>query len=294
VLITFSAGVTPNAIRVTQNLGVPSLAIIAMRLIVVTLTMTVYVFRRQNDAVHKLTRSDVMWSAAAGFWLAMNLLALFFALEYTSILVTGVLRRTTPIWVVGPEVLLLGAIFSWRIWGASLLAVVGVIAITVGTSGGVNPGTKPLLGALIALGGSMCFGIYLLIGRFVSTRMPSLVYSWLVFAFAGLVTLIAVAITQTPLTGYSANAYLWVVIVTVLAQYLGHIVLNIGLHYFSATAIAIILEMSVVVSGVTAFIQFGEVPSTLQIIGSGVIIVGVILASRERSNPPSVKIKGST
>jgi drug/metabolite transporter (DMT)-like permease len=291
VLITFAASLTPVVIRVAQGQGIPSLAILLIRMVLSTLVMTPYVLRRHAEAVTRLTRTDWLWAALAGFWLALNLLALFFALEYTSVLVTGIFRRTTPIWVIVPEILLLGAAFSWRTWTGSVLSVVGVMVVTVGTGGAVNAGSRPLLGALIALGGSVCFGVYLLIGRKLSGRLPSLVYSWLVFLFAAMVVGGVTAFTRTPLLGYTRTAYLWVVIVTFLSQYVGHVSINIGLKTFSATAMSILLELSVVLGAVIAFFQFNEIPSALQVVGAAVIIVGVVLASTENksASPTSVK-----
>lgn len=280
-MITFSASATPIAIRITQDEGVPSLAILFIRFVITIIPLTLYVLRRHRRAIDRLTPSDWLWSGFSGIWLAFNLLALFFALEATSVFVVGVIRRTTPIWVIVPEVVLLGAVFSWRMWSGSILAVVGVIVVTLGAAVGVGVGENPLLGALIALGGSMCFGVYLLIGRKIAPRMPSTVYSWIVFTSTMLVTLVAVILTRTPLTGYTATGYLWVAITAVLSQYLGHLFINMGLQIFSATAMAILLELSVVISGVMAFFQFGEIPGTLQIAGSAVIILGVILASTE-------------
>lgn len=282
-LITFSAGVTPIVIRVTQGQGVPSLAIVFMRLALTVVTMAPYVFRQYRDDLERMSRADWLWGAAAGFWLALNLTALFFSLEYASVFITGIIRRLTPIWVIVPEIVLLGAVFSWRMWTGSVLAVVGVVVVTLGTGGGVSVGTRPLLGVMIAVVGSVCFGMYLLIGRRSSNRIPSLLYSWVVFVFAGVVALVIVLMTRTPLLGYEPVAYLWVGAVTLLAQYVGHLSINMGLKFFSATAMSILLQLSVVLSGVIAFFQFGEVPGTLQLVGSAVLIVGVVLASTEKN-----------
>ncbi len=274
---------TPIVIRVTQGQGVPSLAIVFMRLALTVMTMAPYVFRQYRDDLKRMSRADWLWGAAAGFWLALNLTALFFSLEYASVFITGIIRRLTPIWVIVPEIVLLGAVFSWRMWTGSVLAVVGVVVVTLGTGGGVSMGTRPLLGVMIAVVGSVCFGIYLLIGRRSSNRIPSLLYSWVVFVFAGVVALVIVLMTRTPLLGYEPVAYLWVGAVTLLAQYVGHLSINMGLKFFSATAMSILLQLSVVLSGVIAFFQFGEVPCTLQLVGSAVLIVGVVLASTEKN-----------
>jgi len=71
---------------------------------------------------------------------------------------------------------------------------------------------------------------------------------------------------------------------------MGHMVINLGLRYFTATTMGIILQMGVVVSAVMALFMFGEVPSLLQVIGSVFVVIGVILATMEQSQRQSKTI----
>lgn len=284
--ITFAASLTPIVIRITQTNGVPSIAIIFMRLTLGTLIMTPFVWRRYHTQIRALTRADWLWAFVSGFWLALNLLALFYALEYTSVLVTGILRRTTPVWIIVPEIVFLGAFFTWRTYSSTALSVIGVVLVTLGSTSGAGGGSNPLLGVVIALLGAIFLGMYLLIGRKLSSRVPSLVYSWMVFASAASVLWVVVLITQTPLTGYTPTAYGWVIVVTFLSQYAGHVSINLGLQMFSATTMSIIMELSVVLGGVLAFFQFGEVPTPLQLLGGGAVVIGVVVASMEKRKEP--------
>lgn len=281
-VITFAATTTPIAIRYAQDTGIPSLALVFIRLLLSSTLLTPLVFWRYSAAIRKLTRRDYLWTLAAGFWLTLNLLALFYALEYTSVLVTGILRRTTPFWIIMPEIVLLGAVFTWRTWTATAVSVIGVIIITLGT-GESDPalGTEPFIGALLALFGALFLGIYLLIGRQLSKRVPPLVYSWLVFSYATVLTGFIVGVTRTQISGYSLEGYLWAIVVTIIAQYLGQISINIGLQRFSATTMSIILELSVVLGAIVAFFQFAEVPTSSQILGSILVVSGVVLASQD-------------
>jgi len=289
-IIIFSSSVTPIAIRITQAQGIPSMIIVLIRLWLVSLGLFPIIWTRYRQALFRLTRRDYLLSAAAGFWLALNLFMLFLALEYTSVLVTSVLRRTTPLWIILPEVFLLGAIFSRRIWFSLGLTLAGVVLVAAGGLNAIEGGSQPLLGAGMATFGALCFGIYLLIGRRMSDEMPTLLYSWLVFVSAALVTTFFVQITHTPVLGYSLSSYIWTLIVTFLAQFLGHIFINIGLQRISATAMGIILQVGVVVSAVIALFVFGEIPSSLQLIGSVLVIMGVLLATQEQQQHPTPEV----
>lgn len=281
--VIFSAGVTPIAIRINQAQGMPSLVILFIRLWLITIGLFPIVWIRHRDNLLSLTRAQIAMGAIAGFWLAINLLMLFFALEYTSVMITSVLRRTTPLWIIAPEIFLLGATFSKRIWWSVGVTFAGVILIAIGGSAGVDAGSHPIIGASMASFGAICFGIYLLIGRKLSDTMPTFLYSWLVFLSAAITLNIIILFTRTPIIGYSASAYMWALIVTFSAQILGQMVINIGLKSFSATAMAIILQVGVVLSVVIAVILFAEIPTIPQGIGSVLVVIGVLLATIEQN-----------
>ena len=279
----FSAALTPIAIRITQGEGVPSLVIVLIRLWLVSLALLPFVWLRYRREIARLTARQVLLSGISGFWLALNLALLFISLEYTSVLMTSLLRRTTPLWIVLPEILIFGVIFSRRFWLSLALTLVGVALVGFGGLTAIEAGRDPLLGGALALVGSLCFGAYLLIGRQLNNVIPPLLYSFLVFSSAALATSVFVAYSQTPITGYSARGYFWVIIVTILAQAMGHLIMNLALQHFTATALAIILQIAVVGSAVIALILFGEIPSLLQIIGSGLVIYGVVIATLEQA-----------
>ena len=279
----FSAAVTPIAIRITQSHGVPSLVIVLIRLWLVSFALLPWIWLRYRQEILSLTTRQVLLSVISGFWLALNLLLLFVSLEYTSVLMTSLLRRTTPMWIVLPEILLFGVIFSRRFWLSLALTLVGVALVGMGGLSAIEAGSDPLLGGALALIGSFCFGAYLLIGRKLNNVLPPLLYSFLVFLSAALVTSVFVAASETPVTGYSARGYFWVVVVTILAQAMGHLIMNLALQHFTATALAIILQIAVVGSAVIALFLFGEVPSLVQIVGSALVIYGVVVATIEQT-----------
>ena len=279
----FSAAFTPIAIRITQSEGVPSLVIVLIRLWLVSLALLPWILTRYRREISSLTARQIALSGISGFWLALNLLLLFVSLEYTSVLMTSLLRRTTPLWIVLPEILIFGVVFSRRFWLSLPLTLIGVVLVGLGGLSAIEAGSDPLLGGALALIGSLCFGAYLLIGRQLNNVIPPLLYSFLVFSSAALVTSVFVAFSGTPVTGYSARGYLWVVIVTILAQAMGHLLMNLALQHFTATALAIILQIAVVGSAVIALFLFGEIPSLVQIIGSALVIYGVVIATIEQT-----------
>ncbi len=281
--IIFSAGVTPIAIRITQGEGMPSHVIVLIRLWLVSLGLLPLAWTRYRGELRALTPRQWLLSGIAGFWLALNLLMLFVALEYTSVLMTSLLRRTSPMWIVLPEIFIFGVIFSRRFWLSLVLTLLGVALVGLGGLSAIEAGSDPLLGGALAIFGSFCFSVYLLIGRQLNNVIPPLLYSFLVFFSAALVITVFVVGTGTPLVGYTANAYVWAVVVTIMAQVFGHIFMNLALQFLTATAIAIVLQVGVVLSAVIALFLFGEAPSLAQIVGGALVIYGVVVATIEQT-----------
>ncbi|MYE26151.1 MAG: DMT family transporter [Chloroflexi bacterium] len=279
----FSAAVTPIAIRITQSEGVPSLVIVLIRLWLVSIALLPWIWTRYRRDLLGLTKRQALLASISGLWLALNLLLLFVSLEYTSVLMTSLLRRTTPMWIILPEILLFGVVFSRRFWLSLALTLVGVALVGLGGLSAIEAGSDPLLGGALALIGSFCFGAYLLIGRQLNNVMPPMLYSFLVFFSAALVTTVFAAGSGTQVTGYSAQGYLWTVIVTILAQAMGHLLMNLALQFLTATAMSIVLQIAVVGSAVIALFLFGEVPSLVQIVGSALVIYGVVVATVEQT-----------
>ncbi len=281
--IIFSAGVTPIAIRVTQSEGIPSLVIVLIRLWLISLALAPLIWTRYREDLLRVTPRQWLLSGIAGFWLSLNLLLLFLSLEYTSVLMTSVLRRTSPMWIVLPEIMIFGVVFSRRFWLSLVATIVGVALVGLGGLSAVEAGADPLLGGGMALFGSVCFGIYLLIGRQLNNVIPPLLYSFMVFFSAAIVTSVFVGASGTTVTGYPASGYLWAIVVTILAQVFGHIAMNLGLQNYTATAMAIVLQIAVVLSAVIALFMFGEIPSLAQIFGSALVVYGVVIATIEQT-----------
>ena len=279
--LVFASATGPIVIREAQLAGIPSLQIIFFRLVLTLFLLGPAIGRKGVGDFGRITTRDKLLIIAGGIFFAGNLMLLFFSLEYTSVLVVGVLRRTSPLWLVGLEVLLLGARFRRELWAG--LAIVIVASIVVGFNGGAigTVGTNPRLGAGLALVGAFCIGMYLLVGRTLTNRINGLLYSWLVFATAAITILIIILITgaawvaPTPLTIY------WIVVVTLVTQVMGQIPLNLTLHYFPATVVSILMQLGIVAGAIIAYFAYAENPTLVQIVGSIAILFGVYLITRK-------------
>jgi drug/metabolite transporter (DMT)-like permease len=221
----------------------------------------------------------------SGVFLALHFLAWISSIGQTSILVSVVLVSTGPIWVALLEWIFLRVrLPSAVLIGLGLTLVGGML---VGFPSDTNALTQsdgnPLLGAVLSVLGAIAIAVYLIIGRKLRAEMALLPYIWLVYGCAAITLIIVLLITQTPITGYSTQSYAWVLCVALVPQLIGHTSFNYALRYLPATLVGVIGQTEPIGSAIFAIIVFQEVPSGLALVGSLVILVGVIGASISQS-----------
>ncbi len=272
-------------IRNAQAEGLSSLVIAASRLGIAAVILTPITLRRYQAKLRQLTRHDVLLMGVSGLFLALHFILWITSLELTSILISVVLVSTTPLWSAVLEWVFLRARLTIPVIIGLLLAVLG--GIVIGLFGNIDiqsSASNTLLGALYALGGAVAVAAYFVIGRSVRPKLPLLPYIWLVYGFAALVALLAVALNRVPVVGFDAPAYVWLLAIAIFPQLIGHSSYNYALKYLSATHVGVASQLEPVSSALLGFIVFREKPTSWQLVGSGIILAGVILATIGQSN----------
>jgi drug/metabolite transporter (DMT)-like permease len=281
----FAVSTASILIRSALGDGVPPLVIAAYRLTIATLILTPIVLRSRRAELRRLTSRDWRWTLFSGLFLALHFAAWISSLDYTTVTSSVVLVTTGPIWV---------ALASWLIWRERLtrpivigliVAVAGGMLVGFSDSGGLGKGNSQLWGDLLALAGAWFVAGYLLIGRQLRDRMSLLTYIYIVYGVAaiwliGLAALSGAAFTQQA-NGqpYPASAYVWLLLLALLPQLVGHSSYNYALRFLPATYVAIVALAEPIGSSILAFLLLREVPPPLTIFGAIVILIGIGLAS---------------
>ncbi|MCU0498729.1 MAG: DMT family transporter [Anaerolineae bacterium] len=272
-------------IRLALGEGVPTLVIVASRLVLATLVLTPFTLQRYSRHLRALHWRDFGLLSVSGVFLALHFTAWVSSLQYTTVLIAAVLVTTTPIWVAFLEVFLLKARLSTLVIIGLVISLIGGILIAIPT-GDTGMGSNPLLGGAFALSAAMFVTVYMIIGRKYRPVLPLLPYIWVVYGTAALVMLGVVALAGLSFTGYSSNAYLWLLMVTIFPQLLGHSSLNYALGFLSATVVSIATQAEPIFSAIVAYFLFSESPGVPQIIGSVIILIGVTIATLNPAKPP--------
>jgi drug/metabolite transporter (DMT)-like permease len=272
-------------IRLALDDGVPPLVIAAYRLTLAALILTPIVIRSQRAELRSLTRHDWSWALLSGLFLALHFATWISSIAYTTVTSSVVLVSTGPIWV---------ALASWLIWRERLtrpivvgliIAVLGGMLVGLSDSTGLGFSGLQLWGDFLALAGAWFVAGYLLIGRQLRKRMSLLTYIYIVYSTAalwliGLAALSGASFTRLP-NGqpYPASAYVWMLLLALLPQLLGHSSYNYALRFLLPTYVAIVSLAEPIGSAILAFLLLHEVPPTLTILGAIVILIGIGIAS---------------
>lgn len=275
VLATSTAAIF---IRYAQGEGLPSLVIAAGRLTLAALLLTPFALRAHRPELAALTRRDLVLGAASGFFLAIHFATWIASLEYTSVLISVVFVSTSPLWVALLELFFLRVRLGALVWFGLIIALIGGIAIGTAGGGGDDVGSNPVLGGALALAGAVAIAVYLVIGRKLRAKLSLLPYIWAVYGFAALFLIAFVIVAGLPITGYSPNGLIWIILLALVPQLVGHSSFNYALRYLSATFISIATQMEPIASAILALLIFREQPTAAQVVGSLAILAGVLLA----------------
>jgi len=287
VIAIASASSAAILIRLALQESMPPALIAGARLFIAALVLTPLTLKSYWSHILKLSRNELMLAALSGIFLAIHFITWVSSLQYATVLVSVVIVSSVPIWVAMLEVIFLSIRLSRPVVIGLLIALTGGISISL-PLGGSEAGAAPasavenatLLGASLAWIGALAISAYMLIGRKLRARLPLIPYIWLVYGIATLVMTAVILLTATPVFGFSSEGYWVLLVMGLVPQLLGHSAVNFVLEYFPATLVSLFSQLEPIGSAVLAFILFSELPPAQQIIGSGIIITGVFLASR--------------
>jgi drug/metabolite transporter (DMT)-like permease len=280
---------------------VSALVIAAWRLLLATLLLAPLALLRHQRELRRLDRRDLGLALLSGLFLALHFATWITSFEYTTVASAVVLVSTVPLWVA----LLAPFTIKERLTGLVLIgivltlvgsAVVGLSdACVLSPAGLACPPLadfihgKAFIGDLLALTGGIMGAGYLLVGRRLRGEFSLVPYVFVVYGMAGAVLLVAVLGAGEKLAGFPPQAYLWLVLLALVPQLIGHSTFNWALRYLSAAYVSITLLGEPIGSTILAYLLLNEIPSVLKLFGAILILTGIYLASRNTGGQPAPK-----
>ena len=260
-----NAAVSPSTGAVYRALfGLPLLALVA------------FAERRRSGP---LPRRTVRLAAIAGVFFAGDLLFWHHAIEAVGAGLATVLGNLQVIVVGFVAWIALGERPSRGTLIALPIVLFGVVCIS-GVVGSGAYGDAPTLGVLLGLLTAFCYAGYLLTIRLSGRdqRRPAgpVAIGTLVTALVAMVVgVVGGDLDPTPGLGSLA----WLALYGVTSQSLGYLLIAISLPRLPAVIVSIILLAQPVITVALAMILLGEAPSPAQLLGVGLVIGGIAIAT---------------
>jgi drug/metabolite transporter (DMT)-like permease len=262
---------------------VPSIMIAAWRLTAASVVLLAF-FRLRGHTFKNVTRDDFILSCFGGLFLALHFILWITSLKYTSVASSVVLVTTNPIFVGIFSYLFLKEKQHIELIIGIILCLIGSTLIAAGDSGFerlVIVNRAALWGDILALAGAIMASGYLLVGSKVREKLDILTYITIVYTVAALILIILSLVLNIPFTGYRNSSYLYMVLLAIVPQLIGHTAFNWALKHIKASMIAITILGEPIGATILAYLFFNESVSRFQTIGIVVIFSAILISSRK-------------
>jgi len=278
-------------IRFAQQ-DTPSLVIAALRLTFASLALAPIALIRYRADLQALTRHDLMLGIFSGVFLAVHFATWITSLEYTTVASSVVLVSTGPLWVALFSPVILKEPLTKSVLIGMPLALLGGTVIGLSNSCQIDQGIScpPLnefiqgqafLGNFLALAGAWAVAGYLMIGRRLRAKMSLIPYILVVYSIAAIVLLIVMVAAGQTLFNWSPMSYLWILLLALVPQLIGHSTYNWALAFLPAVIVSIATLGEPIGSAILAYFILDETPTLLTIFGGILILSGIFIASRK-------------
>ncbi|MEK3747820.1 DMT family transporter [Paenibacillus sp. FSL E2-8871] len=228
--------------------------------------------RPYSGAAFALRKKDWIMLVLSGIMLALHFLLWMGSLKYTSV------ASSTMIMALEPVFIMLGVYFLYKektavsaILGLSI-AIGGVVFIGWGD---IGISADNLKGDLLSVGGTVAVAVHMLIGQKLVVRMPSYLYSLIVFLSAAGVFAIYNLFMGISFFNYPANEWGIFLLLAVVPTVFGHILFNWLLQYVSATTVSMNILGEPVGASILAYLLLGEQLTALQWAGGLLVMLGL-------------------
>ena len=278
-------------IEFAQNAGAPSIVIAAFRLTLATLTLAPLALTRYRPQLRQLKRREWLLALLSGVFLALHFSVWITSLQYTSVASSVVLVTTTPLWVALLSPLILHERVGKAAYVGLVLALLGGTVVSLSDacslqtgsiacpSAGVFFGGTAFLGDFLALAGAWMAAGYLLVGRSLRTKMDLVPYIFVVYGMSAILLIAFMfGLGESPL-GFSPITYVWLVLLALVPQLLGHTIFNWSLKYIPASFVSVTLLGEPVGSTILAYFLLHQQPGWIKIGGAVLILLGIWLTA---------------
>ncbi|RIW38783.1 DMT family transporter [Bacillus salacetis] len=248
------------------------------RLLFTIILMSPVFLIKYRQELRRITLKDWGYTVAAGFFLAFHFILWFESLNYTSVASSTVLVTLQPLFAFIGTYLFFKEKFSRSALLSAALAISGSVVISWGD---FRISGMALWGDLLALLACALVTAYLLFGQNVRQRLSLITYTFIVYLMSAVVLFIYVLIKGERLGPYPNEEWFYFLLLAIIPTLLGHTLFNWSLKWLSTSTISMAILFEPIGASVLAYYLLEESVMPSQMIGGGVILLGIYLFVRE-------------
>jgi len=259
---------------------VPALSIAAYRMLIAAVFFLIISLFRRQSLLKELSPYQIRLIIVSGFFLAIHFSLWISSLEYTSVASSVVLVTTNPLFVAFGSILFLKERVTRWLLLAIFLTIFGSIVIGVND---FHVKSSQLFGDALALLAAIGGSGYLLTGRVLRRSMDAFQYATLVYSISAIFLVVLALATSSPFVGFRRIDYVYLVLLAVVPQMIGHTSINWSLRFLSASFVALAILGEPVGSTVLAYLILNESVTSVKILGALFIILGIFIGIKGES-----------
>lgn len=260
----------------------PALAIAFWRCFLGSVAMAPWVLWRRRTEFAQLDRREWKLIIIAGLFLGAHFATWIPSLRFTTVASSTALVATQPIWAA-LIARARGIHVPVRAWLGIGIAMFGILALT-GVDASIDP--RQLIGDGLALLGAIFAAAYVTVAAQVRQSVSTVTMTFILYMVAAMSLLMVTVAAGQPLTGYSAQAWIFILLLTIGSQLLGHTLINRTLATTSATVASLAILFEMPGSTLIAALWLGQIPPLAIIPAVILIFVGLVIVIRSGDRRP--------
>ncbi len=215
-------------------------------------------------------RRAITIAALSGVFLAFHFIGFFLAMRFTSVAAGTALAALQPIFSAiyvrfkGGHIAKL-SLFGMFVAFASVLIITGVdFSLSI----------RAFEGDLFAIGCAVLSATYVMIGSKVQSQIATSTYTTVCYGVCALTAFPMIFLTSSTFIAFPKVQWLWLGLLVLGAQLLGHTMFNLSLKRLSPVVVSLVVFFEVPVAAVFALLWLHQIPSAGIIPGVIGILIG--------------------
>ena len=246
----------------------PALAIAFWRCLIGAVATAPFAFKSGIYIDRKALKASLL----AGFLLGIHFAVWIPSLRFTTVAASTAMVATQPAWAA-LFARLRGERFPKQVWFGIFVALVGVVLLT-GIDVSLN--RDAVIGDLLALLGAIFAALYVTAGQSAREKLSTAQYTFIAYSAAAFSLLLISLFLSIELSGFTRQAWIYIFLLTLLAQILGHTLFNITLRSLSATVVSMGILFEMPGSTIIAALFIGQVPTWQTIPAMVLLMIGMV------------------